>query len=217
MRGTHHNHEHLGGHGLGHGHGHGRQGLFGPPGRGGRGGHGPGRHRRGGRRARVSRGEVRSAVLRLLAEEPMHGYQIMQELEDRSGGGWQPSPGSIYPTLAQLADEGLIVSEKVGGKNVFSLTSEGALVGEGLDGPPAWERFEADGSPNHASLRRAMFQLGAAAKQVAVAGGDAQLARAETIINDARKAIYRLLAEDDVEETNDSPSEPGAPPKGKSI
>ena len=168
------------------------------PGPGGPGG--PGRRRAGGgpwQRTRVSRGEVRSAILRLLAEQPMHGYQVMQELEDRSGGGWQPSPGSIYPTLQQLSDEGLIISEAQDGKNVFSLTAAGQEALEQLDEPPAWERFSGDDMANLVDLRRGLFQLGQAVKQISASGNKRQVEQANVVLKDARKALYRLLAEDE--------------------
>ena len=129
----------------------------------------------------------------------MHGYQIMQELEERSDGAWQPSPGSIYPTLQLLADEGLITSQSLDGKNVFSLTEAGATAVAATEGPPPWERFIGEGGAAFADLRRSMFQLGAAARQVAAAGSRSQAEAANQILNDARKAIYRLLAEDDGE------------------
>ncbi len=138
-------------------------------------------------------------MLAVLNEEPMHGYQIMQELEERSGGAWQPSPGSIYPTLQQLADEGLISSSSVDGKNVFHLTEDGASAVSANEDPPPWERFSEEGGAAYANLKRSMFQLGAAAKQVAAAGSHAQVEAANGILNDARKAIYRLLAEDEAE------------------
>lgn len=201
---------------MGPGRGSGR----GPSGRGGRGGRSAGRgggrgggpHGRGGRhggrrRPRVSRGDVRIGVLAVLNEEPMHGYQIMQELEERSGGGWQPSPGSIYPTLQQLADEGLIASEPVDGKNVFSLTEEGASAVLASEGPPPWERFVAEGGATYANLKRSMFQLGAAARQVAAAGSQAQAEAANEILNEARKGLYRILAEDDPETETDATPE----------
>ena len=77
---------------------------------------------------RAGRGEVRTAVLALLAERPMHGYQIIREIEERSGGHWKPSAGSVYPTLQLLADEGFISSEETNGRKVYSLTADG--VGE---------------------------------------------------------------------------------------
>ena len=163
-------------------------------------GRGPGRHGRGGprRRSRVSRGEVRHAVLVLLAEEPMHGYQIMQEMQERSDGGWEPSPGSIYPTLQQLADEGLVIGESREGKNVFSLTDEGRAAQAESDEPPAWERFQGIGS-HPAQVKRAMMQLGAAARQVAVAGTESQIEQATAVLADARKRLYQILATDDEE------------------
>lgn len=163
-------------------------------------GPGPGRRKGGGsRRPRVSRGEVRVGVLAILNDQPMHGYQIMQELEDRSGGAWQPSPGSIYPTLQQLADEGLVVSEAVDGKNVFSLTEDGATAVASNEDPPPWERFGGAGGVAFGNLRRSVHQLSAAARQVAMAGTPAQVESANQILTDARKAMYRLLAEDDAD------------------
>lgn len=127
----------------------------------------------------------------------MHGYQIMQELEDRSGGAWQPSPGSIYPTLQQLADEGLVTSQSVDGKNTFSLTEDGATAVAANEQPPPWARFEGEGGAPYVNLKRAMFRLGAATKQVAVAGSAAQIDAANEILDSARKSIYRILAGDD--------------------
>ena len=136
----------------------------------------------------------------------MHGYQIMQELEERSGGAWQPSPGSIYPTLQLLADEGLVISEAVDGRNVFHLTEDGASAVAANDEPPPWERLAAEGGAAFADLRQAMFQLGAAVRQVATAGTRAQAEAADAILRDARKAVYRLLAadDDDTETSTDS-------------
>src|SRR4051794_3835778 len=69
-----------------------------------------------GPRGRAARGDVRAAVLLLLAEEPMHGYQLMQAIAERSGGRWTPSPGAIYPTLNQLEDEGLVTVTQESGR-----------------------------------------------------------------------------------------------------
>ena len=185
--------------GFGPGPGGGRRGRRGRgPGRRGPGGPG-GPWGRGGRRrrARVSRGEVRNTILVLLTESPMHGYQIMQELDERSGGAWHPSPGSIYPTLQQLSDEGLIVGEAADGKNVFSLTEAGREAADAIEEPPAWERFDEDGSADVLGLRRAMFQFQGAVRQIAVSGSEAQVAEARRIVAEARKSLYRLLAEDD--------------------
>src|SRR3954464_10942339 len=141
------------------------------PGGGGQGGHGPG-GRRGrrrnymigreggfpgslGRGPRAGRGDVRAAILALLAEQPMHGYQIMRELGERSGGVWRPSPGSIYPTLAQLEDEELVRPEDAGparpetgdgGRRVFALTDAGREAAEAAAGGPApWDEVGVEG------------------------------------------------------------------------
>ncbi|MEM8925367.1 MAG: PadR family transcriptional regulator [Actinomycetota bacterium] len=140
---------------------------------------------------------MRHATLVLLAEEPMHGYQIMQEMQERSDGGWEPSPGSVYPTLQQLADEGLVVSEPSDGKNVFSLTEAGRHAVAELDDPPPWERFQGGGAGGAGRMRRSVMQLGAAARQVGMAGTDAQVDQAIEILDDARKKLYGILAADD--------------------
>src|SRR5277367_1035656 len=114
-------------HSTGHGHCRHRHRGFGPGGGygdfpfGGPAGRGRGR----GRKAR--RGDIRTAALLLLAEEPRNGYQIMQEVEDRSDGVWRPSPGSVYPALQQLEDEGLIRSEEIDGRKLFRLTDDGEV------------------------------------------------------------------------------------------
>src|SRR5262245_33583576 len=100
--------------------------MFGPGfGRGHWGG-GRGRGPRGGRRGR--RGDVRTALLALLSERPMHGYEMIQQLDERTGGIWKPSPGSVYPTLQMLEDEGLVTSTQSEGRKLFTLTDEGAPV-----------------------------------------------------------------------------------------
>lgn len=148
-------------------------------------------------RPKVSRGDVRSAILHLLAEEPMHGYQIMSELSERTEGLWQPSPGSIYPTLNQLEDEDLVRAEEQAGKKVYSLTDEGRSQVEAEDGDAPWERFASPYSKGLMALRDAGFQLGAAVMQVARAGSDGQAAKAREILDDAKRRIYEILAEDE--------------------
>lgn len=176
--------------------GRGRRGGWGPPGWGpgagfgGWGGKGP-----FGGGQKVSRGEVRAAVLMLLAEEPMHGYQIMQELAERSGGIWRPSPGSIYPTLQQLADEGLIRAEDTEGKKVYQLTDSGRAHVEEHDAPPPWARFDREDHAGLFALKDLAFQVGAAVMQVGAAGTDEQVAEAKEILADARSRLYQLLAE----------------------
>jgi DNA-binding PadR family transcriptional regulator len=167
--------------------GFGGRGGFGPFGFGGP----PGR----GRRAR--RGDVRAAALLLLEEEPRNGYQLMQEIEDRSGGVWRPSPGSIYPALSQLEDEGLVRSDESAGRRAFELTPEGrTYVEENREalGVP-WEEAGGDVPEGIAELRKLMMQLGMATMQVAQAGDEAQTAEARKVLEDARKALYGILAE----------------------
>lgn len=130
----------------------------------------------------------------------MHGYQIITELGERSGGVWRPSPGSIYPTLQVLADEGLVVSAEAEGRRVFSLTEAGrAAVAEGAKhGRRApWEEMASDVDADALQLRERLGQVMGAAAQVAQIGTAGQVARAEVILTDTRKALYRLLAEDD--------------------
>jgi DNA-binding PadR family transcriptional regulator len=152
--------------------------------------------RRGGRgrhRHKVSRGDVRLAILALLADEPMHGYQVMQELSERSGGAWRPSPGSIYPTLQQLADEGLIEADKDGDRKVFSLTEAGREANESSDSPPPWEDIARDES--HVDMRGAISSVVDAAKQIGQVGSPDQEAAAAEILTDARKRLYQILAD----------------------
>jgi DNA-binding PadR family transcriptional regulator len=187
------------------GHGHGREHGFGPQfdprtlfgGMRGFGFGPPGRGGRGGRRAR--RGDVRAAALLLLDEQPRNGYQLMQEIEDRSGGMWRPSPGSVYPALAQLEDEGLVRSDEGAGRRAFELTDEGrAYVEEHREalGVP-WEEAGGQVPEGVLELRSLMMQLGMAAMQVAQAGDEAQTAEARKVLEDARRALYRILAGDE--------------------
>ncbi|MFZ3391724.1 PadR family transcriptional regulator [Rhodococcus sp. 7Tela_A2] len=158
-----------------------------------RGGHPP----RGGRRGRAQRGDVRAAVLMLLTDEPMHGYQLMQAIAERTGGAWRPSPGAIYPTIAQLEDEGLVVVDKNGGRKLVSLTDEGRALVEDPENVPT-DPFE--GHTREAEtpdLRAALHGLQHAARSVAATGTDADVTAAHKVLTDAKKALYRILAEDD--------------------
>jgi DNA-binding PadR family transcriptional regulator len=130
----------------------------------------------------------------------MHGYQIIRELGQRSGGAWQPSPGSVYPTLQQLQDEGLVRStETDGGKRVFELTDEGRVESEKLSATAPWEEAADEATDDLVELNDAAFQLIAAARQVAHAGDPGQIQVANDILRDARRRVYRLLAEDEPE------------------
>jgi DNA-binding PadR family transcriptional regulator len=159
-------------------------------------GFGPGgpRGRRGGRR--TSRGDIRLAVLALLAEQPRHGYEILQEIGERSGGRWRPSPGSVYPTISQLEDEGLVVVEKADGRRVCRLTDAGTAHVEErrAEVDAVWASVEG-GAEDDVKLWEELAALQAAAQQVFAAGTPEQVESATTAITEARKTIYRLLAE----------------------
>jgi DNA-binding PadR family transcriptional regulator len=181
-----------------------RRGRHGPPFGPGRGFSpffgGPGGFSRG---QRARRGDVREAALLLLAEEPLNGYQIMQEIERRSNGGWRPSPGSVYPALAQLEDEGFIRSEELGDRRSYVLTDSGrARVDERRGGSAApWERMTDSDDDDVGALFLEMRRLGMAAGQIGHLGSAEQTVKAREILTKARRAIYALLAEDDDETT----------------
>lgn len=152
---------------------------------------------RGGRRR--MRGDVRAAVLVLLEEAPRNGYQIIQELSERSNGAWRPSPGSVYPILQQLEDEGLVEIASTESGKTFHLTAKGkTLVEAERDalGKP-WEVAAAEVSDATSDLYGTLRQVASATRQVGIAGSDAQTKQAVTILAEARKSIYRLLAEDE--------------------
>ncbi|MBQ1093438.1 PadR family transcriptional regulator [Streptomyces sp. B93] len=183
----------------------GRRAAFGPFGPGGHGfgpggpgfGPGPWGRGRGGPRGRARRGDVRASILALLKDRPMHGYEMIQEIAERSGGAWKPSPGSVYPTLQLLEDEGLIASETEGGKKLFSLTETGRTAAE--EGPEApWE--EASRGVDWEALteiRQAGFGLMEAFGQVWKTGSKEQREKALAVINEARKKLYLILADED--------------------
>src|SRR5918996_792947 len=168
-------------------------GHFGPPGRPpfpwGHRGRGRGHGRRG-------RGDVRAAILALLAERPMHGYEMIQELEARTGGVWRPSPGSVYPTLQLLEDESLVSSEVVEGRKRFALTETGRAEAERHAERAPWDEATEGIAPVAFGLRSAIFQIGEAAWTVASAGTEAQQARALEVLNESRRRLYAILAED---------------------
>lgn len=192
-----HGHEHRGP-GQGRGEYEQRRPAFGPfgPSFGG-GGHwgGPGRGR-GGPRGRARRGDVRASILALLNDRPMHGYEMIQEIAERSGGAWKPSPGSVYPTLQLLEDEGLIESASEGGKKLFTLTETGRTeAGAGPDAPweevgrgVDWEAMQ--------EIKQAGFGLVEAFRQVWATGTPDQREKAMAVVNDARKKLYLILADE---------------------
>lgn len=149
---------------------------------------------------RMSRGDVRTAVLALLAEKPMHGYQIIQQIEERSGGSWKPSPGSVYPTLQLLADEGLINAEEAGGRKTYSLTAEGREVADAAaDKSAPWEGSSSrDGghSGRASALPKAGIDLAQAVAQVGRSGTSEQVKEAVAVLDDARRKLFSILAQD---------------------
>jgi DNA-binding PadR family transcriptional regulator len=151
------------------------------------------------RAPRARRGDIRHAILALLAEQPRNGYQIMQELEQRSRGMWRPSPGAVYPALQQLEDERLVAVEVSGTGRVFTLTElghkEAATHRRAGDAP--WESVSEAAGSEIPEMFQLLKQVGAAALQVAQAGSTTQNSEARRILAQARKALYQLLANDD--------------------
>ncbi|GAA1963345.1 PadR family transcriptional regulator [Microbacterium deminutum] len=144
---------------------------------------------------RMGRGDVRAAVLALLAEQPMHGYQIIREIEERSGGSWKPSPGSVYPTLQLLVDEGLVSAEESNGRKTYSLTDAGRQETEGA-GPAPWEASGTKDSPGIGALPKAGIDLAQAAAQVGRSGTSEQVKEAVAVLDEARRKLYSILAQD---------------------
>jgi DNA-binding PadR family transcriptional regulator len=150
---------------------------------------------------RRRRGDVRAAVLALLAERPMHGYEMIQELEERTSGVWRPSPGAVYPALQLLDDQGLVRSVDVEGKKRYELTDAGrAEVPE----TPPWEAVTKGADPMQFRLRDLIPQIALASHQVFEVGDDAQRAAAIELLDGTRRRLYALLAE---EPTATTPSE----------
>ena len=177
------------------------------------GGHGRGRHRHhrgdprfhmhfggppfggGGRKAR--RGDVRTATLLLLAEEPRNGYQIMQDIEERSGGVWRPSPGSVYPALQQLEDEGLVRTTETDGRKQYELTDAGNKFVADRDEalPPPWEEMTGNVSDEMRKMGSLIRDVALASSQVLRAGSPSQVAEASKILAETRRSLYRILAD----------------------
>jgi DNA-binding PadR family transcriptional regulator len=144
-------------------------------------------------RARRRRGDVRTAILLLLADEPRNGYQLMQAIEERSDGRWRPSPGSVYPTLAQLEDEWLIRATEHVGTKLFELTDAGReRAGEAAAAP--WEADDDDDTPD---MRGLIGQVAGAAMLVSRGGTEGQVEEAIETLKSTRRSLYRILAEDE--------------------
>lgn len=161
--------------------------------------------------SRVGRGDVRAAVLALLAEQPMHGYQIIREIDERSGGSWKPSAGSVYPTLQLLADEGLISAEESNGRKTYVLTDSGreeAAAASGSDGSNTgsangsasgsapWDAKGFGDAKQFTALPKSGVELAQVMAQVGRTGSPEQIQQAVTVIDEARRRLYSILAQD---------------------
>lgn len=159
-------------HGRGHNHG---RGPGGPP-------------------HRARRGAVAQAILMLLDERPMHGYELIEQLEERSGGAWRPSPGSIYPALRRMEARGLVAGEDdEAGKRIYSITEEGhsRVADRDPDEPTPWDGFTERGP----SLRPLAAELTSQVRQVGRFGSPEQRQRAADILEQARADLYQVMAE----------------------
>jgi DNA-binding PadR family transcriptional regulator len=177
--------------------------LFGP-GMGHGFGHGGGRGR--GRGPRVRRGDVRAAILDVLAategqEQPLNGYQVIQQIADRTAGVWKPSPGSVYPTIQQLEDEDLVTTAEVGGRKVLRLTEAGSsYVAEHPDEMAAvWAPFSEEADDDGGDFLKTIKQTMSAVAQLATTGTPEQIAEAASVLADTRRRLYTILAEGDPE------------------
>ncbi|MEO3829008.1 PadR family transcriptional regulator [Actinomadura sp. B10D3] len=181
-----------------------------PPWAGGRGGP-------WGRGPKARKGNVRAAILVLLAEEPRNGYQIIQEIHERSDGAWKPSPGAVYPALQQLADEGLIVGDESGGRRTFRLTDEGrAYAEENADRlAEPWAEMTPEFGEGVPELFKQAAQTGAAVMQIVHSGSPEQVAQAKDVLSDARRSLYRILADDLAHDPDDTPGTDDAGPTAR--
>jgi len=169
--------------------------MFGPP-------WGPQQRFRG---PKARRGDVRAAILAVLAEQPMNGYQIIQEIAERSGGAWKPSPGSIYPTLQQLEDEGLVTADAESGRRTFALTDEGrTYVAEHADEVSApWEAMSAPADDDENGLKPMLGQVATAMWQILATGTPDQQARAKEALAELRRKLYGILADERPDDDQD--------------
>jgi DNA-binding PadR family transcriptional regulator len=142
----------------------------------------------------MRRGDIRKAILVALRDEPAHGYEVMRRLEAMSGGLWRPSPGSVYPHLQMLEDEGMVQSAEKDGTRTFTLTEAGTA--EAAKDPQLSWQSDSENEDQIITLRQAVSQLMGAAKQLSGAGETAQVERGIAVIQKARKELYQILAED---------------------
>ena len=150
---------------------------------------------RGSQRAR--RGAVRDALLVVLAERPMHGYELITELEARSSGRWRPSPGSIYPALGRMEEQGLLTAAELDDRKVFSLTARGREAREALDvdgTDPTPDRWHETGD-GHGALRALPAEIAGQARQLRRFGSPDQVERAAALLDDVKRELYAILAD----------------------
>jgi DNA-binding PadR family transcriptional regulator len=157
----------------------------------------PGPHGYGGRgRRRAQRGDVRTAILLLLADQPMHGYQLMQAMSERTNGAWRPSPGAVYPTIDQLKDEGLATVHAEGGRRLVTLTAAGQAYLAEHAGELSDPFADFAGGANGPDLREPLDALHAATRQIVLSGTVEQVQSAAQVLSQARRSLYLLLAGD---------------------
>ncbi|MEV0383731.1 PadR family transcriptional regulator [Nonomuraea sp. NPDC050643] len=145
---------------------------------------------------RIRRGDVRAALLAMLHEEPQNGYQMIQGIEERSRGVWRPSPGSVYPALQQLEDEGLVAGDESGGSRTYRLTELGREQAARHADDAPWIEVARTVPEDHHELRLLWAQLNEAFSHLIRTGGDRQVAEAKKLIRQTRKSIFQILAED---------------------
>ncbi len=166
---------------------------------------------RGRGRGRRNRGDVRAALLFLMAERPMHGYEMIQELNSRTGGIWRPSPGSVYPTLQMLEDEGLITSQQIEGRRQYTLTDGGREAAAKMSHAP-WEHFADDDTVSTVrDFGQASMGLMNALREVGMNGTEGQRERALQVLGDARRKLYAILAEADAPADAPTPDDQAPP------
>lgn len=168
----------------------------------------------GGPRRRARRGELRDALLMLLAERPRTGYELINEVGGRTQGFWRPSPGSVYPLLQQLTDEGLVTLVGEDGRRVYRLTEQGERVAaeRPADAGAPWENATAAVDERVLRIHRLVGEIGAAAAQVIGTGAGNHLDGAVEALGDVRRRLYLMLAEDGTDRPGpDSRPSPGVP------
>jgi DNA-binding PadR family transcriptional regulator len=148
---------------------------------------------------RMGKGDVRSAILVVLAEEPMHGYQIIRKIEEHTDGVWKPSAGSVYPTLQLLADEGLVTAETANERKVYALTNAGREAAADAQAPWDTGHGREHGAGEHrnfSGVSKAGFDLAQAVTNVVRTGTTEQQTAAIEVLDNARRKIYSILAQD---------------------